>query len=547
MDAASDAGTLCSADAGMVLEGSGCVAVPAPRLQAPLSTSKVTSHHPTLHWLLAPGTDGAHIELCATRQCSTLTAEFDVDGASGAVPLELTAGVHFWRAFGRRDGVTGRSPSATWQFWVGHRSAPVDTSWGTTFDANGDGYADVIIGAPDVGNGNNMPPGLGHAYVFMGSAAGLSNVAATTLSGPSAGSLFGIVSSAGDINGDGFADAIVGAAGSDGYRGSAFVYLGGENGLSSSPVATLTAPSGGSFGDAVSSAGDINGDGYADVIVGAPNVSQPGVAVQFTGRAYVYFGGANGLDTSNPVTLSGSTSFGERFGAVVASGGDVDGDGRADLVVTTDAAFPVPGRQSMFFGGGAYVYLGSAIPFGVTAASSLVAPSGQEPVSVASAFDVNADGYADLVLGALGGATEVLGGAQGFGPNGSLSATFTPEPNTTLAYSYRVAAGGDINGDGYDDVVASYDSIYMYFGGAAGASDPPVIFTPPGQSASIYGYDITRAGDINGDGFDDLVIGAKFDNQFTGRAYVYFGSANGLSPAPVLVLPGPDGIGGEFG
>jgi hypothetical protein len=92
-------------------------------------------------------------------------------------------------------GVTGLSPSATWELTVGQRSAAIDTSWGSTFDANGDGFADVIIGASDVGNGNAIRPGIGHAYVFMGGTSGLSASAATTLSGPSDNSQFGTVSS----------------------------------------------------------------------------------------------------------------------------------------------------------------------------------------------------------------------------------------------------------------------------------------------------------------------------------------------------------------
>jgi hypothetical protein len=515
-------------------------------LLAPLSTSRVTAQAPALHWELAQGTDGAHVEVCADRGCAKLQATFDAIGNSGKAPVKLKPGVHFWRAFGRSDGVTGQSPSATWEFTVGHRGVAVDTSWGSTLDANGDGYADVLIGAPDQGNGNTIRPSTGHAYLFMGGASGLSSKAAATLIGPSSGSQFGTVASAGDVNGDGFADAIVGAPGLNNSRGAAYVYLGGPNGLSSSPAVTLDAPGGGSFGSAVSNAGDINGDGYGDVIVGA-RYQRNGMGVtQFNGAAYVYFGGATGISSANFVTLAGATTYSSTFGQAVASAGDIDGDGRADLVVGGAEGIPI-GGSAYIVQGRVYVFQGSKMPFGATASAVFHAPSEQTFVTLGSACDFNADGYSDLVLGVLGETTELLGSAGGFGSSSTLMKAFKQQPNTTAAYSYRVIAAGDLNGDGYDEIIGSYDSVYTYFGGPNGASDPPATFTPPGESATIYGYDVKRVGDINGDGYDDVVIGAPFDNQFTGRALVYLGSATGLSATPALILPGPDGIGGTFG
>jgi len=538
-------GSTCEASAGLVLGPDGCVPVAPPRLIAPLSTSRVTSHSPTLRWLLAPGTDGVHVQMCRTRACTLPVLEFEAPGDHIQLPTKFKPGVYFWRAFGRSAGVTGLLPSATWQFTVGHHSAKVDTSWGTTFDVNGDGYADALIGAPAFGAAQSQA-NPGHARVFMGSAAGLSSSPAVTLSGPGGRNQFGVVSSAGDVNGDGFADAIIGARAVDNYHGAAFVYLGGANGLSTTPITTIAAPSGGSFGWSVASAGDLNSDGYADVVVGAPYVSKGGVSVQYGGRAYVYFGGPSGLDTATPITLAGSTDFGGVFGQNVGSAGDVDGDGRADLLVSGQDGIPV-GTSAYTEAGRAYLFLGAASPFGAAASAELHAPSEQTPLTFGGAGDFNADGYADLVLGALGETTELLGSATGFGTAGSLSQPFPLLPNTTASYSYRVVAAGDLDGDGYDEIVTSYDSIYTYSGGARGAVSPAASFTPPGESATIYGYHVIPSGDINGDGFDDLVIGAPFADNFTGRAYVYFGSAAGLAASPALILLGTDGPGGNFG
>src|SRR5207237_569754 len=147
----------------------------------------------------------------------------------------------------------------TWQFTVGARSAPVDAAAGTVLDVNGDGYADLVVGT----RGDEGRPGS--AYVYLGGADGLSPHASLILRGPEPG--FGHhVAAAGDANGDGYADVLVGTDGS----GSAYLSLGGPAGLATTPAARLsTRLAQGVFGESVAGAGDTNGDGYADVVVGA--------------------------------------------------------------------------------------------------------------------------------------------------------------------------------------------------------------------------------------------------------------------------------------
>jgi hypothetical protein len=145
-------------------------------------------------------------------------------------------------------------------------------SVGTAGDVNGDGYADAIVGAPDYDNGQTDE---GRAYVFHGSASGLSLTASWTAESDQASASFGYsVGTAGDVNGDGYADAIVGASWADNGQaneGRAYVYHGSAVGLLAAPSwkAEGNQPDA-LFGTSVGTAGDVNGDGYADAIVGAP-------------------------------------------------------------------------------------------------------------------------------------------------------------------------------------------------------------------------------------------------------------------------------------
>ncbi|MFN7950594.1 MAG: FG-GAP-like repeat-containing protein [bacterium] len=193
-------------------------------------------------------------------------------------------------------------------------------------DVNGDGYDDVLVGEPEyVAAGSQR----GRVHLFRGSATGLATTPAQVLTEPGGlvGGYFGsALASAGDVNGDGFDDVIVGAFGGEsggGVAGHAYLFLGSASGLGT--TSAWTPNLGGAvtgFGFAVASAGDVNGDGYADVLVGTP---------LGTPRAFLFLGSAAGLGATPAWTATGAV--GERFGHAVASAGDVNGDGFDDVVV----------------------------------------------------------------------------------------------------------------------------------------------------------------------------------------------------------------------
>jgi hypothetical protein len=187
---------------------------------------------------------------------------------------------------------------------AGHNQFP--TNLGTAGDVNGDGYADVYAG-----NSYADAANVGAAYVYHGGPAGLNTSPATTWIGAAAGDYFGFGNgSAGDFNGDGFGDVVVGSINGSGGNGRVDLYLGASTGLPTAPSRTWSGPDGGRFGYAVATAGDINGDGYCDVIVSAHEAS--GV-----GRAYVYVGTAGSLPMAPSVTMVGTVPGGY-FGQSVA-------------------------------------------------------------------------------------------------------------------------------------------------------------------------------------------------------------------------------------
>ncbi len=194
-------------------------------------------------------------------------------------------------------------------------------------DVNGDGFADVIVGAPNYSNGQT---GEGRAFVYHGSAAGLASSAAWTAESQQAGAQFGTsVAGAGDVNGDGFSDVIVGADTFDGGEGRAYVYHGSASGLATTPAWVNETNQPGQYGFVVATAGDTNGDGYSDVLVGAVGFSN---GESGEGRAFAYHGTPSGL-TLTPAWTAEGNQIQAGLGAALATAGDVNADGFADVIV----------------------------------------------------------------------------------------------------------------------------------------------------------------------------------------------------------------------
>lgn len=441
-------------------------------------------------------------------------------------------------------------------------------------DVNGDGYSDVIIGAPYFDDGvNNLE---GRSFVYHGSASGLSVTPNNT---PDDANLpdseFGYcVASAGDVNGDGYSDVIIGARifddGINSNEGRAFVYHGSASGLSATPNSILDDANQADaiFGQSVASAGDINGDGYSDVVIGAPQYDDGANSAE--GRAFVYHGSATGLSASPTSILDDANQAGALFGISVASAGDVNGDGYSDVIIGANK-YDDGGNSSE---GRAFVYHGSAT--GLSASpNSLLDDANQVGaflgVSVATAGDVNGDGYSDVIVGASGytdGGNSQEGRAfvyhgSATGLLASPSSTPDDADQGNVEFGESVACAGDVNGDGYSDVIIGaylYDDgvntfegrAWVYYGSASGlSSSPDSILDDADQASARFGCSVASAGDVNGDGYSDVIVGAQTytdgPNTSEGRAFVYHGSPTGLSSSPTNTLDDANQAGAYFG
>ena len=263
-------------------------------------------------------------------------------------------------------------------------------------DFNGDGYADVLVSV--IGANNS----LGRLEVYAGSAMGLKTTPTSRIEGAAPWIYFGRVIDTGDVNGDGIADILVGKISpTGGIPGMVQVYKGSRSGYAapaSETIFPVEQDDYDTFGDAVSYLGDVDGDGYADVAVGAPK--------HFTdlrngGLVTVYYGSASGVATSGrtQLVLPGTPDF-SFFGANLKGNRDVNGDGYKDLIVGTSPygrplsltdPFPgilqiIPGGPTGFNTGRRYTLKGAA-------------GSRDELGTTLEAADLNADGKMDLISG----------------------------------------------------------------------------------------------------------------------------------------------------
>lgn len=353
-------------------------------------------------------------------------------------------------------------------------------------DVNGNGYDDIAISAPYANDGAGM------VFIYFGGPTFFNDEPDVILHGQAANDQFGMSITGGmDLNGSGYRDIAVGARFSDlgaSNAGAVFIFFGGPS-ISTTPSLILKGEAADDwFGQSVAGAGDVNGDGYDDLVVGAPYNDDVGNAA---GKAYVFFGGQN-MNDQPDVMLYGAATNHAHFGWSVSGTGDVNGDGYGDVIVGAR----MHGTGPLQATGRAYIYHGAA----QMNSTADVIIDGEFPhdwfgESVSGAGDVNGDGYADIIVG-----------ANFADPNGSASGKAS-----------------------------------VYFGGASMNTAPAFTFAGPHADAQLGSW-VSGAGDVDGSGYDDVIIGAHFANipgaPTAGKAYVIFGGEDPSSNVADLVLSG---------
>jgi len=366
-------------------------------------------------------------------------------------------------------------------------------------DVNGDGYSDIIVGA------NNYSNGWGRAYIYLGGIT-MDTVADIVITGQ--GYLGMKVSSAGDFNGDGYSDVLVGS-----FLGI-YVYFGGIN-MNNQVDVILSGY--GVKPETASNAGDVNGDGYSDIIAGANTGSSTGC------KAYIYLGKPTfgyGID----IIIEGGDA--NRLGFQVSTAGDVNGDGYSDVLVS-DYAGTGTNSVYIFFGG----FHMDVIADVTTTATAYNNGFGW---SIANAGDVNSDGFSDIIIGTLT-TSNVYIYFGGISMNNTVDITLTG-----MGGHNSVSSAGDVNWDGYSDVVVgnSFSSqAFVFYGGLNMDNFLDITLTSEFLD-DRFGYSVSSSGDVNADGYDDIIIGSPlYDNQ-KGRAYLYYN----LEPKPELINPTKNSI-----
>lgn len=358
-------------------------------------------------------------------------------------------------------------------------------------DVNADGWEDWIVGAPYADL----------ARVFSGR----DGSTLFSFRGPN-GSLFGTsVDGAGDTNRDGHSDLIIGARSAAGARGMAYLYSGADGSL-------LYSWTGYAFPDilgfSVSTAGDVDRDGFADVVIGAP---------ENPGRGYVQV--RSGATGNLLFEFQGSASN-SQFGWCVSTGGDINADGWPDILVGANGS-----NASSISYGEAYSGRDGSLLY------RFVEPKNWAD-EVSEMGDLNGDGHEDFWIGAGWG--RIYSGVDG-----SVLFDF-PALSTYSPITRSAGPMGDLDGDGLDDFCLgdTYNDLVYLFSSATGAP----VNTIQLAGGEFVGGSLSSAGDQNGDGVQDLLIGApRADHNGTdsGSAYVY------LLPGPSLRLTVPPLVRGQ--
>lgn len=377
-------------------------------------------------------------------------------------------------------------------------------------DINGDGFDDIVIGVEGVEGHDEQQFYM--AQVFFGGVIP-HNSPDLELTGQTTHETGRSVSAAGDVNGDGYKDLLVG-----GTIGRTYIFFGGPH-MDSIPDVTLTGDGGADyFGISVSGAGDVNNDGFDDVIVGAYNY-QGG-----KGRASLFYGGAN-MDNVRDVIFEENNH--QQYGQCVKGVGDINHDGFDDIMIGSTLTSGAPGSGGT---GRAYIYYGGSNMDNIADKSFTDNVFGGVFGGAITASDINGDGIKDIIIsgrhvGAYGGAFYVFYASF----NNIDTIADVAIYNTAGNYNYfgNSISADDFNHDGYADIIvgawgnnSDRGKVYVFYGGVSMDNTPDIIYI--GENAGDkFGYSVSTAGNFNGDGKPGYIIGAPDYNSQSGRVYLF--------------------------
>ena len=408
-------------------------------------------------------------------------------------------------------------------------------------DMDGDGFEDLMVGAlyGDAGGVTNS----GSAYLYLGSATGLATTAVASVSGVAKADYFGAsMGGLGDTDGDGYPDLVVGASHADSgtHAGAAWVFLGplsaGNTPAEDGDAEIRTTDEESYLGWRTAGPGDIDGDGYTDLVVTAPGAAPNGTDA--TGEAWVFLGPVSGTLGRDDATarLMGSDD-GDWAGGASSQVGDLDGDGLDDLAISGE-------KHTVSVEGEGQVYVWTGLVSGdldladATTIINGVAEGDAFGWEQSGAGDVDGDGYLDLAVssvkanGAMGAGWLFLGPLSAGTWSASLADATFEGVTADQAFGYRVQGGGDFDGDGLGDLafssVVDDGEAYLFYAPASGAyTSADADLTITGDGSEKLGFDMTLQGDLDGDGLQELVITANRNSSAAtngGAVYLFYGT-----------------------